>query len=238
MVLHLEGAPDLRAVASASFAPSGPGYDPKLRLRRRFLALRGGADALVIAFSWVSGVVRVRILAQGACVSEDIECAIATARAVAATDDDPTEFYAMVRRHPVLGPLARRRDPRIARTPSVFESFAVAVIEQLVTGIEARASVRRLWRIAGEVVMGTNLRAAPTAPAALRVPMWKLREIGIGARRAATLHEGARRGDALERLRSHAPEVAIAKLQSLHGVGPWTANAVARAGLGLSLIHI
>ena len=226
------GARGLRAVAMAAFTPRGSGYDPRIRLKRRFVALRGGEDAIVVAFSWARPAVRVQVIAQGACSSEDAEAAIAAARSIAAVDDDPTEFLAMVRDHAVLGPLARRFDPRISATPTVFESFAIAVIEQLVTGFEARASVRRLWQIAGEPVPNTKLRAAPTGAAVRRVPMWKMHAIGIGARRAVTLREGAGRAEALERLRMHAPDVALDKLQSLRGVGPWTANAVARSGLG------
>ena len=226
------GARGLRAVATASLTPRGSGYDPRIRLKRRFVALRGGEDAIVVAFSWVRPAVRVQVIAQGTCSSEDAEAAIATARSIAAVDDDPTEFMEMVRRHAVLGPLSRRIDARISATPTVFESFAIAVIEQLVTLFEARASIRRLWQIAGEAVPNTNLRAAPTGTAVKRVPMWKMHAIGIGARRAVTLREGAGRAEALERLRAHAPDVALDKLQSLRGVGPWTANAVARSGLG------
>lgn len=56
--------------------------------------------------------------------------------------------------------------------------------------------------------------------------------MGIGSRRSRTLREGARRGAALERLRNVAPELATLKIQSLPGVGPWTANLVAGTGLG------
>ena len=221
-------------VATASFVPRGAGYEPRTRLRRRLLAIRGGDDAVVLAFSWVKNTVRVKVVAHGACSSEDVESAIETARAYAAVDDDPTEFHAMVREHPVLGPLCREIDVRISVAPTVFECLAIAIIEQLVTGEEARASVRRLWQIAGEPVPTTKLRAAPTAAAVRRVPMWKLHAIGVGSRRAATLREGAGRGPALERLRDHPPEVALEKLQSLPGVGPWTANHVARSGFGWS----
>lgn len=231
--LHdLRGVSGLRSLATATFTPRGAGYDPRVRLRTRVIALRGGPDAVVIALSWQSDAVRVRVLAQGACSSEDVDRAIASARALAAVDDDPTEFYAMVRSHAVLAPLARAVDPRITVTPTVFESFTVAVVEQLVTSTEARWSLRRLWRIAGELVPDTRILAAPTGNAVVRVPMWQMHEIGIGSRRAATLRGGAARAPALERLRDEAPDVALAKLQSLHGVGPWTANAVARSGLG------
>jgi 3-methyladenine DNA glycosylase/8-oxoguanine DNA glycosylase len=225
-------AASLRAVASAAFVPRGPGYAPALRLRRRVIALRGGPDAIVLGFSWVGGAVRMRVLAAGECSSADVEEAIAAGRRVSAVDDDPTPFLKLVSEHPLLGPLSRRNDARIDTTPTVFETFAVAVIEQLVTGVEARASIRRLWRIAGEAVLSTRLVAAPTAAAVKRVPMWKMHELGIGARRAVTLHNGAGRGAALERLRGVDPASALERMQSLPGVGPWTANAVARRGLG------
>lgn len=227
----LEGAP-LRPVATASFVPRGAGYAPALRLRRRVVALRGGADAIVLGFAWVKGAVRIRVLAGGECSSDDVEAAIDAGRRITAVDDDPTPFLKLVSEHPLLGPLSRRSDARIAVTPTVFETFMVAVIEQLVTGAEAHAAVRRLRRIAGEPVPGTKLVAPPTAAAVKRVPMWKMHEIGVGARRAATLHNGAGRGAALERLRDVAPEVALERIQSLPGVGPWTANSVARGGLG------
>jgi 3-methyladenine DNA glycosylase/8-oxoguanine DNA glycosylase len=114
----------------------------------------------------------------------------------------------------------------------VFEAFARAVIEQLVTTFEARASIRRLFWIAGELVEGTIVRAPPTARAVLEVPPWRLHAIGIGSRRSRTLREGARRGAALERLRGVDPASAATMLESLPGVGPWTANLVARTALG------
>jgi 3-methyladenine DNA glycosylase/8-oxoguanine DNA glycosylase len=203
-----------------------------LRLRRKLVAVRGGPDAVVLGLSWASEAVRIRVLAAGACSSEDVEAAIDAGRRVTAVDDDPTEFLRMVSEHPILGPLSRRADARIETTPTVFESFAVAVIEQLVTGVEARASIRRLWRLAGEPVPSMNLIAAPTAVAVKRVPMWKMHALGIGSRRAATLHNGAGRGAALERLRLVEPAAALDKLQSLPGIGLWTANYVAKKGLG------
>jgi len=224
-------AGDLRPIASALVAPVGPGYDPALRLRRRAVALRGGPDALVVALSWAAGKVRVRVLASGGCSSDDAERAIEVARGLGALDDDPREFLGMVRGHPILGPLVHA-DVRLARSPTLFESLAIAIIEQLVTGFEARASIRRLWRIAGAPVAGTKLVAAPSPVAVHRVPMWKMHEIGIGARRAVTLHAAAGRGAAIERLRDLPPPVMIEKLETLPGIGPWTSNAVARNALG------
>jgi 3-methyladenine DNA glycosylase/8-oxoguanine DNA glycosylase len=228
----------------ASFTPRGSSYNPRVHLRRRIVALRGDASErgpLAIAFSWSDGAVRAQIVTKrgGRAVdvgSEDVERAIEIARAMSAVDDDPTEFLAMVRDHAVLGRLARTADPRIAKAPTVFECLTISIIEQLVTGEEARAAIRRLWRQAGDSIAGTHLIAAPTPQAVRRVPMWRMHEMGVGSRRALTLHEAAGRGDAIERLRDdgHLPEIFIEKIQSLHGVGPWTANAVARSALGFA----
>jgi 3-methyladenine DNA glycosylase/8-oxoguanine DNA glycosylase len=195
-------------------------------------ALRGGPDGIGVLFGARDGTVTVEVLAAGRATPDDVAWAIERARGIAGVDDDPTEFLAQVRGHPVLGDLARGADPRMFETPTVFEAYASAVIEQLVTGFESRASIARLQRGAGEPLPGTRLHAAPTAAAVRRVPMWRMHELGIGSRRAAALREGAIRGASLERLRAVPPDVAIEKLQSIRGVGPWTANAVARDAFG------
>ncbi|MDB5217452.1 MAG: 3-methyladenine glycosylase [Myxococcaceae bacterium] len=187
------------------------------------------------AFAVRDGSIEISIFARGAEPSaDDLAWAMECARGMSAVDDDPTEFLAMAHLHPLVELLATRFDCRIDRTPTVFEAFARAVIEQLVTTFEARASIRRLFWVAGELVEGTHVRAAPTARAVLDVPPWRLHAMGIGSRRSRTLREGARRGTALERLRTIDPALAATKLESLPGVGPWTANHVARGALGWS----
>lgn len=208
--------------------PKGASFSARRLLRRRVHALRGGANGIGVLFAVRAGEVTVDVLAAGQATDDDVAWAIEIARGLAGIDDDPTELLEMVKRHPVLGELSRGADPRMFRMPTVFEAYASAVIEQLVTAFESRASIARLRREAGEPLPGTRLHAAPTPTAVRRVPMWRLHEMGIGSRRAATLREGAIRGASLERLRGVPPEDAIAKLQSIGGVGPWTANCVAR----------
>jgi 3-methyladenine DNA glycosylase/8-oxoguanine DNA glycosylase len=212
--------------------PVGGRYDPRTWLARPLRALRGGPDGIAVGLEWRAGAVVVTVLARGACTPEDTERAFEAARGLTAVDDDPSELLRMIARHRTLSALARGEDPRLGRTPTLFEAFAAAVIEQLVTSFEARESVRRLWTIAGERIADTTLRAAPTSLGVRDVPMWKLRAIGVGARRAVTLRDGARRGASLERLRALPPDEVIRRLESLRGVGPWTANRVARTALG------
>ena len=228
-------AAELRIVATGAFRPRGGRYDVRPLRVRPVRALRGGPGGIVAAFSVCDGAVEIRILSRDREVSgDDVAWAMERARGISAVDDDPTEFLGMAHLHPLVAELASRFDCRIDRTPTVFEAFARAVIEQLVTTFEARASTRRLFWAAGELVEGTSVRAAPTARAVLDVPPWKLHAMGIGSRRSRTLREGARRGVALERLRAMDPALAASKLESLPGVGPWTANLVARTALGWS----
>lgn len=200
------------------------------RIRRAPVrALRGGTQGLAAAYRLVAGEVEITILgASAATEAADVEWAMSAARGLVALDDDPRPFLAMSRAHPLVGSLAERFDCHLDRRPTVFEPFVRAVIEQLVTTYEAKHATRRLFRKTGELVPGTELRAAPSPAAVLGVAPWELHAIGIGSRRAMTLREGARRGAALERLRAIAPADAITRIQSLPGVGPWTANLVAR----------
>jgi 3-methyladenine DNA glycosylase/8-oxoguanine DNA glycosylase len=228
---------DLQVVATGEFRPCGGRYDVRPLRKRPLRALRGGPRGFAAAFALRAGCVEITILAppphDNEPVSEaEIAWAMAAARGMVAIDDDPTEFLAMAHQHPLVAQLATRFDCRIARMPTVFEAFARSVIEQLVTVFEAHASIRRLFGHTGEVVAGTALRAPPTARAVLGVAPWKLHAMGIGSGRSRTLREGARRGAALERLRDVDAAIAAVKLESLPGVGPWTANLVARRALG------
>ena len=223
----------MNVVASAAFKPRGGRYDVRPIRKRPLRALRGGATGLAASFAIRAGAVEISILAAGPeCSADDAAWGMHVARGMAALDDDPSEFLAIADRHPLVAQLVTQFDCRLPRSTTVFEAFARAVIEQLVTTFEARASTRRLFGHTGELLLGTTLRAPPTARAVLGVPPWKLHAMGIGSRRSRTLREGARRGAALERLRDVEPAAAAAALESLPGVGPWTANLVAKSALG------
>lgn len=222
----------LREVASVVVKPRGGRYDLALNTPD-VRALRGGPDGLVAKWTQRAEGVRIAILAAGEARAEDVEIAIAQAIALAGLDDDPSELAALVARHPLLEAIHRTyAGARITRTPTVFEAFATAVVQQLVTWIEASGALRRLSLRYGEAIPGTTLRAPPTAEAIARVPPFELRAYGVGLRRATTLLEGARRGPALERLREVPPEEAMSRIQSMRGVGIWTANKVALHALG------
>ncbi len=222
----------LRSVANAAFLPAGKGYLPRQHLRHNVVALRGGEHSLVLSFTWQRPRVHLEVLASGDCSQLDIERAFTAARRLTAVDDDPSEFLAVAKKHEVLRLLVDDVDPRLRMTETIFEAMAVAILEQLVTGFEARKAMWRLWYDAGETVPGTDLLAVPTAAAVAKVPPWKLHELGVGGRRAVTLLNAAKRASSIERLRDLPPETFMEKLQTLPGIGTWTASYVARLGLG------
>lgn len=221
----------LELVKTCAFRPKGPRYDTRSLLKNPVRAIRGGPNGLAVRYRVRDGSVELSIFACGQTSADDVARAVEAARGLAALDDDPSEFVALALRDPCLKSLVRRFDTRLPRTPTVFEAYAEAVLGQLVTSYEARVSARRLWAHAGERIEGTPFRAAPTAKAVLGVPAWRLHTMGIGSRRIAALREGAKRGAALERLRDVTPDVAVEKMQSLRGIGPWTANLVAQKAL-------
>lgn len=224
----------LRSVASVSVAPRGGPYELRLVLGRRTTrALSGGREAVVARWTKDGAAVRIELFAAGELDGERIEQALATAIGIAGLDDDPTGFAELARQHPTVAGLFRKYGAtRLGRTATMFETFAVGIIQQLVTYEEASASIRRLIYRYGARVERTDLVAFPTADVVAKIAPHELRAMGIGIRRATTLRSVASRGASLERLRAHPPEDAIARMTSLRGIGIWTATKVAIEAMG------
>jgi len=218
----------LREVARVTVTPRGGRYDLRLVLGRR--TTRALSSSVVARWTPEPPNVRITIFASG---EVDVDAALATAIGIAGLDDDPTGFAEVAQQHPTISRLRRKyAGARLGRTATVFEAFATAIIQQLVTYEEASASIRRLIYRYGARVEGTDLVAFPTADVVAKIPPHDLRAMGVGIRRATTLRSVAARGASLERLRQHAPEDAIARMQSLRGIGPWTAIKVAIEAMG------
>jgi 3-methyladenine DNA glycosylase/8-oxoguanine DNA glycosylase len=129
---------------------------------------------------------------------------------------------------------ARRRNPdvRLPSTGRMVDSLVPTILEQKVTVIEARRGFRYLMYRHGTPAPGagtvapTGLLVRPTAGAWLGIPSWEWHKAGVGPQRSATVMRALRSAVALERLASLPAAEAAAKLQTIPGIGVWTAAEV------------
>jgi len=134
----------------------------------------------------------------------------------------------------VVRPLWRRlRGVRTGRTLAVAEALAPSVIEQKVTGTEARRSWAWLVRRLGEPAPGPAGLLLPPSPAALAAtPSWVWHEANVERRRADTVKRALARAARLEECTGMSFADAHRRLTAFPGVGVWTAAEVARVALG------
>jgi 3-methyladenine DNA glycosylase/8-oxoguanine DNA glycosylase len=131
--------------------------------------------------------------------------------------------------HPFLAEVLRLSPGlRLLRTNSVLEALIAAILEQKVTGIEARRAWRYLLTKYGTKPPGPapqGMRVIPSAEVWRRIPSWEWHRAGVGPQRSETAVRVASVAVSLERtltLGRGGTEVAK-KLRSLPGVGVWTA---------------
>jgi AraC family transcriptional regulator, regulatory protein of adaptative response / DNA-3-methyladenine glycosylase II len=159
-------------------------------------------------------------------------------RALFDLDRDLAQVEAALGRDRRLAPLVARR-PGL-RVPGAFDGFEVAV--RAVLG--QQVSVRAATTLAGRLALRFGEPLAPSAPPLDRFSPAPQRlaaageeeiaRIGLPAARARTLAALARAAvaGALPLERGGDPEVAVAALRAVPGVGPWTASYVAMRALG------
>lgn len=204
------GDPAHRMVAGvfwrAAVTPAGPGT---LALRR------------------VAGEVRATAWGPGA------EWALAGVPDLLGARDDPAGFAPA---HPLLAETFRLNPGlRLPRTGLVFDQVLPAILEQKVTGKEARQSYRELiWRYGtpppGPAPRG--LRMPPTPAAVLAIPTWGWHRAGVDLPRQRALRAAATVAARLEECTTMDGPAALARLRTVPGIGPWTAAEVVQRALG------
>ncbi|MEN3362056.1 MAG: hypothetical protein V7637_6038 [Mycobacteriales bacterium] len=180
-----------------------------------------------LALRRVAGEVRATAWGAGA------EWALAGVPGLLGALDDPAGFAPA---HPLLAE-ALRRNPglRLPRTGLVFDQVLPAILEQKVTGQEARRSYRELlWRYGtpppGPAPRG--MRTPPTAAAVLAIPTWGWHRAGVDLPRQRALRAAATVAARLEECTALDGPAALARLRAVPGIGPWTAAEVAQRALG------
>jgi 3-methyladenine DNA glycosylase/8-oxoguanine DNA glycosylase len=187
--------------------PDGP---MTLRVHRR-------ADGTVVGQAW----------GPGAAWSLDGLPALLGAR------DRPERF---VTHHPLVADVHRRRPGlRFGASGRVWDVLLPAMLEQKVTGVEARRSWRELcWRY-GETAPGPaphGMRVPPT-PAVIRtVPDWEWHRAGVDNARRRAILASAAVAHRLEKACELGGEPGRELLRRVPGIGVWTAAEVAQRAWG------
>jgi 3-methyladenine DNA glycosylase/8-oxoguanine DNA glycosylase len=149
-------------------------------------------------------------------------------RGLAGADDDPAAFAP---RDDAVATVCRRaRGVRLTRT-SVMPVLFAAILEQKVTGREARAAWRRLVFATSERAPGdTGLWLPPDPSRVAALPYPRFHTFGVERRRAEVIRSVAAR---TARIEAFATSAALrAWLERLPGIGPWTGAEVARLSFG------
>jgi 3-methyladenine DNA glycosylase/8-oxoguanine DNA glycosylase len=181
------------------------------------LALRRRTDGTVVAAAWGAG----------AAWSLD------GVPALLGADDRPEEFVA---HHPLVAD-AHRRMPglRFGSTRRVWDQLVPAVLEQKVTGVEARRSWRELSRRFGDRAPGPapeGMRVPPT-PAQIRaVPDWEWHRAGVDSARRRAILACAAVAHRLEKAAELGGTAGRELLRRVPGIGVWTAAEVAQRAWG------
>jgi len=138
--------------------------------------------------------------------------------------------------HRLVAALARAHPGvRIARSRSVLDALIPAILEQKITGDEARRAWHGLVRGLGEDApgeAGAGLRVAPAPDRLAALPYHAYHPYGIERRRAELIRSLAARAAWVEGLAALPPAEASMALQTVPGIGPWTAAEVAVRAFG------
>jgi len=148
---------------------------------------------------------------------------------------DLRDFYRMARADRALAPLVDRfRGLKPPRFPSVFEAVVSGIACQQLSLTVGILLLGRLSRLCGlRSASGAHAFPQPRDVAALRPA--QLRALGFNHNKARALLELSRAVEAgldLEALGELDNEVVIERLESLRGIGRWTAEYVLLRGLG------
>jgi AraC family transcriptional regulator of adaptative response / DNA-3-methyladenine glycosylase II len=219
----------------ASLRPRGP-YSLALTARRAGDSTRTFRDGVVEASIQASGrLERVRAWQQPdgvVLISAETDEGIERMRFVLALDDDHTPFLRRCRHDPLLRETSLRLGGlRQMRLATVAHALLRALCGQLITARQARLLERRI--VASLSPDEGRLHHPPTAADLGSLAPARLRQIGLHARRAASLVRLCRELD-LERLRSLPTEAVEARLLRERGIGPWSVGVVCLEGLGRS----
>ncbi len=135
---------------------------------------------------------------------------------------------------PVLHETRRRRPGlRLPRTGLVLDALVPAVLEQKVTGDEARRAWRLLLHRFGSPAPGPapSMRVPPSPRELLDLPTWEWHRLGVDHKRQRAVRAAASVAGRLEECAGLSHTAAAARLRLVPGIGEWTAAETTQRAL-------
>lgn len=138
----------------------------------------------------------------------------------------------------LLHDLARRHvGVRVPRSGAVAEALVPVILEQRVTGGEARRSYGSIVRTWGEPAPGpadlvAGLMVPPDPVILARTPAWAFHPHGVERKRADAIRLTCRHAGRLDETPGMDIVAARRRLAAIPGVGPWTIAEAGRVALG------
>ena len=132
----------------------------------------------------------------------------------------------VVRAHPGL---------RLPRTGQIMDALTPAILEQRVTGLQARRAWRWLLMKWGTPAPGpapVGMRVPPSPAVLLDVPAWDWSRWDVDLARQRALRAAATVAARLEECVEMTPADAVRRLQIVPGIGIWTAAETTQRALG------
>jgi 3-methyladenine DNA glycosylase/8-oxoguanine DNA glycosylase len=123
---------------------------------------------------------------------------------------------------------------RLPNTGLVLDALVPAVLEQKVTGQEARRSWRHLLFRFGTPAPGPmeGLIVPPPARVLLDIPSWDWHRLGVDLKRQRTIRNAASVANRLEEAVTMSHDHALARLRVIPGIGVWTAAETLQRATG------
>lgn len=197
---------------------------------------RFAADGLWRASRTPAGPATVRLVPDTGHVTatawgEGAEAALDAVPALIGCHDDDDGFSPG---HPLIARLWRELAPvRVPRSVAVTDTLIKVVLEQRVTTFEARRSQVQVATRWGQPAPGpTDIRLPPDPEVLAGVAYFDLHRLGVERKRADTVRRVAANARRLDALATLPVGEARQRLQSVAGVGPWSAAETALVALG------
>jgi 3-methyladenine DNA glycosylase/8-oxoguanine DNA glycosylase len=188
---------------------------------------------VTLALRAVRGVVTARAWGDGA------QWALDGLPALLGADDDWSKLDLALAHDPAAAPrlaevLRQHPGVRLPATRLVLDSLVPAVLEQRVTGMEARRAWRQLLRRYGRPAPGPLgwLRVPPAAATLLDVPTWVWHRLGVDLQRQRAIRACATVANRLEECVTFSPDAALTRLKVVPGIGTWTAAETLQRAVG------